>query len=235
MLKISGIKTLTLLDWPGRAACIVFTAGCNMRCRFCHNPEFVLPKLLEKTEKDLIPEAAVLNFLKTRQGLLEGVVVCGGEPTLHGGLPDFCRAVKALGFPVKLDTNGLRPDVVRALAGEKLIDCVAMDFKHAPAKYGQVTGVPNAEKKALETGRFVIESGLDHEFRTTVAKGEHSAEDIAEIAKALSGAKRYFLQNFRPGKTLDPEFAGLAFTPEELEALAETARAAGLAEVGVRR
>lgn len=225
-MKLAGIKKLTLLDWPGRPACIVFTAGCNLRCSFCHNPEFVLPERLVETEKDLISEEAFFRFLETRRGLLEGVVICGGEPSLQPDLPEFCRKIKALGFPVKLDTNGQRPDVVKSLLDEKLVDYVAMDFKHAPGKYDDLTGTPGAGKRALETARLVIASGVDHEFRTTAAEGVHTAQDVTELAGALRGAKRFFLQNFRTGVTLDPAFAGAPFTPDALALLRDAAFAA---------
>lgn len=235
-MKLAGIKKLTLLDWPGRPACIVFTAGCGLRCKFCHNPEFVLPEKLAETEKDLISEEAFFRFLETRRGLLEGVVVCGGEPSLQPDLPEFCRKIKALGFPVKLDTNGQRPDVVKSLLDEKLVDYVAMDFKHAPGKYDELTGVPGAGKRALETARLVIATGVDHEFRTTAAAGIHTEQDVTELAGALRGAKRFFLQNFRTGVTLDPAFAGAPLSPDSLLRLRDAASAAlgGATAVAVR-
>ena len=197
---------MTLLDFPGKVAATVFTAGCGFRCRFCHNPEFVLPERLAEMKNDFIPEAPFFRFLETRKGLLDGVVVCGGEPTMHPDLPDFIRKIKGMGFSVKLDTNGNRPEVVRGLVEEGLVDYFAVDFKQTPEKYGKLCGDKPAPEKILETVRIVVESGVDHEFRTTVAKGEHSAEDVRNIASLLKGARRYCLQNFRPAVTLDPEF-----------------------------
>ena len=225
-MDFAGILPLSLLDWPGRTACVVFTAGCDLHCRFCHNPELVLPAAVKASRADRVPQAAVLGFLAARRGKLDGVVVCGGEPTLHPGLEDFCRAAKALGYPVKLDTNGQRPDVVASLLEQKLVDYVAMDFKHAPEKYDALTQVPGSGARALETARILAASGTDHELRTTVASGVHDAADIAAIRAALpAGIRRRRLQNFRTGTTLDPDFPGRPFGERELEKLAAAAPA----------
>lgn len=227
-MEFSGIKKLTLLDWPGKTACIVFTAGCNLRCRFCHNPEFVVPERIEATRGDRIPAAAILSFLETRRGLLEGVVICGGEPTLQSDLADFCRRVKAMGFLVKLDTNGQRPEVVQSLLTEKLLDFIAMDFKQSPGKYDALTGIPGSGARALQTTKIILASGIDHEFRTTIARGEHTPEDITEICSHIIGAHRYALQNFRPGTTLDTQYHGTSFLPNELDNLSQIVKMAGI-------
>ncbi|MDQ1344368.1 MAG: pyruvate formate lyase activating enzyme [Patescibacteria group bacterium] len=195
-----------------------------MRCRFCHNPEFVLPERVAEWKDDAIPVGVFLRFLDSRKGFLDGVVVCGGEPTLHGDLPELLKEIKARGFLVKLDTNGSRPEMVRAVIESGLVDYFAMDVKHSSAKYERLCGPGASFEKTIESARIVIESGVDHEFRTTVAKGEHEFSDIEEIARALMGARRYFLQNYRPGGVLDRAFHGASFTAEELALFAARAR-----------
>ena len=131
-MQLSAIKKSTLLDYPGKLATIIFTPGCNLRCRFCHNPEFVLPEELEKIRHDFIGEEVFFRFLQTRVGFLDGVVICGGEPTIHKDLPEFCQKIKNLGFLVKLDTNGSNPEMLELLLEQKLVDYIAMDIKHSP-------------------------------------------------------------------------------------------------------
>lgn len=177
-----------------------------MRCRFCHNPEFVLPERLAEMKNDFIPAGVFLRFLDSRKGFLDGIVVCGGEPTIHNDLPEFLREIKSRGFLVKLDTNGSRPDMVRQVVVEGLVDYFAVDMKQSASKYEGLCGSGASFEKTMESAKIIIESGIDHEFRTTVAKGEHTAEDIGEIARSLAGARRYFLQNYRPGNVLDGEF-----------------------------
>lgn len=223
-MLLSAIQKSTLLDYPGKIATLVFTPGCNFRCAFCHNPEFVLPEKLEPLRKGFIPEEIFFRFLKTRQGFLDGVVICGGEPTIHADLPDFCAKIKELGFLVKLDTNGSRPDTVESLLDAGLVDFIAMDIKHPLERYSELTGRPNdaeAYRRSIET---IMRKSPDYEFRTTVIKGRHTKEDMEEMTKSIKGAKKYFLQNYRSGNTLDACFEGESFTSEELEDLAEIAR-----------
>lgn len=188
-----------------------------MRCRFCHNPEFVLPERVAEWKNDAIPVGVFLRFLDSRKGFLDGVVVCGGEPTLHGDLPELLKEIKARGFLVKLDTNGSRPEMVRNVIEAGLVDYFAMDVKQSVSKYEALCGPGASFEKTVESARLVIESGVDHEFRTTVAKGEHVTEDMEEIARAISGARRYFLQNYRPGDVLDSRFRGSPFEDSELK------------------
>ena len=224
-MNIGGLQKLTLIDYPGRVACTVFLIGCNFRCGYCYNPELVLPEQIKN--QSIISEKEFFIFLKKRKGLLEGVVICGGEPTtqanevsaasqgntkcstsIHKGLIDFIKKIKKLGYLVKLDTNGSNPEMLKRLINEKLIDYVAMDIK-APLsqeKYEKVTGVKidiNKVKKSIE---LIKNSGLDYEFRTTVIPTIHTKEDIVQITKEISPAKKYFLQNFRPEKTIDQKF-----------------------------
>ncbi len=215
-MLISWVQKTTLLDYPGKLATIIFTPGCNFRCGFCHNAEFVLPEKLKETVDDLIPEEIFMNFLKTRVGFLDGVVVCGWEPTLQSDLVEFCGKIKHLGFLVKLDTNGWNPDILRELLEKKLIDYVAMDFKHTPEKFHMVSGVKVDMDRFLESVDLLLNSEIDYEFRTTVIEWHHTIIDIETIAARIHGARNYYIQNYRAGKTLDPNFRGRSFLSRDL-------------------
>ncbi|HBB27095.1 TPA: anaerobic ribonucleoside-triphosphate reductase activating protein [Candidatus Gracilibacteria bacterium] len=215
-MQISAIKKSTLLDYPGKLATIIFTPGCNLRCGFCHNPEFVLPEEIEKIRHDFISEEIFFRFLKTRQGFLDGVVICGGEPTIHADLPQFCQKIKSLGFLVKLDTNGSNPEVLERLLEENLIDYIAMDVKHTLEQYREITGKDIDILRYEKSMELIKTKAPDYEFRTTVIKGVHSSEDIEKIGVLIGGAKKYCLQNYRGEHTLDPNFKGGSFTAQEL-------------------
>ncbi len=191
---ICGLNKTTLLDYPGKVACTVFTGGCNYRCPFCQNGGLVT----DVQSQPQIPEDEILSFLKKRQGILEGVCITGGEPTLHPDLPDFLEKIHALGYPVKLDTNGTHPQMVRMLAENGLIEKVAMDIKASPANYSKLAGVPDPDLEAVrETAACLLHGDLDYEFRTTVIRELHTAEDFEAIGEWLSGAKEYYLQEYR--------------------------------------
>jgi pyruvate formate lyase activating enzyme len=215
-MEIHGLQKLTLLDFPGHTACTVFTGRCNFRCPFCQNASLVLrPESLA-----LIPEEDVFAFLEKRKGLLDGVAVTGGEPTLQPDLADFLRRVKAMGFETKLDTNGARPDVLRGLLAEGLIDYAAMDIKSSPAGYARCAGVsPEKLLDAVKESVALLEAGgAAHEFRTTAVKGLHTPEDFRAIGAWLAGTERYFIQSYTDsGDILEPGMA--AFSKEELEEL----------------
>ena len=199
-MRIAGLQKLTLLDFPGVVACTVFTGGCNLRCPFCHNAELVLPERLRESEGG---KEAVLRFLKSRQGLLEGVAVTGGEPLLHPDLPDFLREVRSLGYRVKLDTNGTFPERLEAVLAAGLVDRVAMDVKNAPARYAETCGLPAVDLAAVERSKaLLLEGRADYEFRTTVVKGLHTAESLREAARWIEGAREYYLQQFRDSGAL---------------------------------
>jgi pyruvate formate lyase activating enzyme len=172
-MQIAGIQKTTLLDYPGKVATTIFTAGCNFRCGFCHNAEQVLPELIVKESSHFIPEEAFFNFLDQRKSILDAVVICGGEPTLQPDLKNFIQKIKNLGFLVKLDTNGHAVDIVRDLIDEKLIDYVAMDIKTSPSKYAELVGVDLGEKYFASHNAMLDllkNSGIEYEFRTTVIK-----------------------------------------------------------------
>lgn len=212
-MKIGGLQKLSLVDYPHHTAVALFTIGCNMRCGYCHNPELVLPERFA----DAIPEEDIFLFLESRVGRVEGVVVSGGEPTMHADLPDFIRRVKKLGFLVKLDTNGTHPDMVRELLNEKLLDFVAMDIKASMARYHEVVARAVDLEAIQETIRLIKTSGVDHEFRTTLVKSQVSPEDLDEIGRLVKGSPRFALQRFRPGLTLSPQFAyETTYSDEEL-------------------
>ena len=220
-MVISGLQKLTLLDYPGKVACTVFTGGCNFRCPFCHNAGLVLPeRLAQDTTMD-----DVLSFLRKRVGILEGVAVTGGEPLLHKDTEDFLRAVKDMGYLVKLDTNGSFPDRLEAILSKGLADRVAMDIKNSPDAYAKTTGLSNLDLAAVTRSRDLLLSGtVEYEFRTTVVKGLHTAESLIGAAKWIAGAKEYYLQQYKDSGDVI-EAGGLsAFSEEEMHALADAVR-----------
>lgn len=191
-MVFGGIQKLTLLDYPGKVACTVFTDGCNFRCPFCHNSDLVLSGGGQK-----ISEEEILSFLKKRQGILDGVCVTGGEPLLHPDLKNFLVKVKNLGFSIKIDTNGSFPDRLRQLVDENLVDYVAMDIKNSLPKYGETVGVTGFDTTPIEeTAAFLMSGKIPFEFRTTVVKEFHTAEDFISISEWLKGSESYFLQCF---------------------------------------
>ena len=201
-MRIAGLQKLTLLDYPEHTACTVFTAGCNLRCPFCHNSELVLPE----RKPPLLAEEEFFSFLSKRQGILDGVCVTGGEPLLQPDIGDFLARIKALGFAVKLDTNGTRPQVLRQLVERGLVDYVAMDIKNSPDSYAKTAGIPDMDLTPIrESVDYLMSGAVDFEFRTTVADGLHTAQDMTAIGQWLQGAKRYYLQQFKDsGDILSP-------------------------------
>ena len=191
-MKIQGLQKMTLLDFPGRVACTVFLGGCDFRCPFCHNFELVvgpMPTLMEDDE--------LFAFLDKRKGLLDGVAITGGEPCLRKDLPDFIAHIKDKGFAVKLDTNGSHPAMLRNLLEHDMLDYVAMDIKNSPAKYARTIGLQSLDLTPINQSiELLRSSGIDYEFRTTVVRELHDADDFKEIAAWISGAQRYFLQSF---------------------------------------
>lgn len=192
-LKICGLQKTTLLDFPGHVAATIFLGGCNFRCPFCHNAE-----LLGSDAEALYTRAEVFSLLKKRKGILEGVCITGGEPTLQPeALEDFIREIRGLGLLVKLDTNGSRPDVMKNLAGKGLLDSIAMDIKAAPEHYSEVCGVSGLHVDAVKESVAWLKSGIvPYEFRTTVVKGLHTSADFEQIAPWIEGCSHYYLQNY---------------------------------------
>ena len=221
-MQVSGLQKLTLLDYPGRVACTVFTGGCNFRCPFCHNAPLVLPERMQGDENG---EATVLSFLKKRQGVLDGVAVTGGEPLLHKDMAAFLEKVKSMGFLVKLDTNGSFPDRLRELVEAGLVDRVAVDIKNSPALYAKTVGVPGFDLGPVErTKDYLLSGPVEYEFRTTVVKGLHTRESLMDAARWIEGAREYYLQQFKDsGDVIAIEGLG-AFTGEEMHAFADAVR-----------
>ncbi|MBN1954631.1 MAG: anaerobic ribonucleoside-triphosphate reductase activating protein [Anaerolineae bacterium] len=220
-MKIKGWVRTSLIDYPGHIATVLFTAGCNFLCPMCHNSELVLrPDQLPD-----LPQQELWSFLSRRAGLVDGVVITGGEPTLDPDLPSFLRQLRTAGFPVKLDTNGYRPQVLAVLLEEGLVDYVAMDVKAPPDKYPLLAGRENVDCTRLQRSIDLLQdSAISCEFRTTVIPGWLDEEDVEAIARWIAGARSYVLQQFRPQNTLDPALAALSPYPlERLEGMAARA------------
>ncbi|MCF7843318.1 anaerobic ribonucleoside-triphosphate reductase activating protein [Candidatus Gracilibacteria bacterium] len=215
-MEFGGFEKCTLIDYPGKIACMVYTIGCNFRCPYCHNPE-----LVDETVIHRFSEKEILNFLDTRKKMLDGVVITGGEPTIHGDkLISFMKEVKGRGFLVKLDSNGMNPEFLKKIISEKLVDYIAMDIKSPLEKYSQTVSRPVDIEAIRKSKKIIMESGIEYEFRTTVLKIMLSPEDIEEIGKEIKGAKRYYLQKFIPSKILNPQFLKkTTYNDEEFSAL----------------
>ena len=217
-MKLYGLQKMTLLDFPGHVACTVFLGGCDFRCPFCHNFE-----LADGSAQPVMEEDELFSFLEKRTGLLDGVAITGGEPCLHRDLPDLLRKIRSLGFMTKLDTNGNHPEVLRQILEEGLADYVAMDIKNSPARYAETAGLAAFDlTKVKESVNMIMEAGtagpsghgkanpagkeknslLSYEFRTTVVKEFHRAEDFEEIGQWIAGAQAYFLQSFTDRDTV---------------------------------
>lgn len=211
-MQILGFLKTTLLDYPGHVASTVFTGGCNFRCPFCHNGDLVL----HANGAPTYSEEEVFAHLTKRKGVLDGVCITGGEPTLQPDLADFIRKIRSLGYAVKLDTNGYRPDILQALCNEGLIDYVAMDIKQAPSHYNDVACCTDFSIHNIEESvSFLMQGNIPYEFRTTLVRELHTEEDIAEIGQFLSGARAYFLQAYKDSEqVIRPGFH--AHTTDEL-------------------
>lgn len=199
---IQGLQKLTLLDYPGKVACTVFTAGCNFRCPFCHNAPLVTK--IERAGE--IPEETVTGFLEKRRGILDGVCVTGGEPLMQDGIFRFLHKIKEMGYLVKIDTNGSFPDRLRAIVEEGLADYVAMDIKNAKEKYAATAGIEDLDIRCVEESvAYLLEGHVPYEFRTTVVREFHQRADFEKIAAWIHGAKRYYLQQFQDSGELIQE------------------------------
>ncbi len=191
----AGIQKLTLLDFPGKVACTLFTRGCNFRCPFCHNASLVT----RADEQIMYENEEILAFLKKRVGVLDGVAITGGEPTVMSGLYDMIKEIKALGYAVKLDTNGTRPDALARLVENGLVDYVAMDIKNSKEKYAMTVGLPESYdiSKIVQSAEYLMQGKVDFEFRTTVVKPLHQEDDFVKIGEWLAGEEKFFLQQFK--------------------------------------
>lgn len=219
-MLISGLQKTTLLDYPGCVACTVFTGGCNFRCPFCHNSSLVVPDRIAEG----ISEDEIMAFLKKRVGVLDGVAITGGEPLLHKDMPQFLRKIKALGFKIKLDSNGSNPQLLEDIVNDGLLDRVAMDIKNSPQLYAKTIGLESYDLSAVERSKnFLLSGRVEYEFRTTVVKGLHTEESIRQAAKWIEGAKEYYLQQFKDsGDVLKLDGLG-AFDEDEIKMLRQAA------------
>lgn len=190
-MHISGLQKTTLLDYPGTVACTVFLAGCNLRCPFCHNASLVV-----RPAEDALTEEEFFAFLRKRKGILDGVCVTGGEPTLRPGLPEFLKKIKDLGYLVKLDTNGTNPELLAKLISDGLVDYVAMDIKNAPSRYAEICGGVDVLDSVKKSAELLMKGAVDYEFRTTCVRPYHDEAAMVEIGQWLAGARRYYLQKF---------------------------------------
>jgi len=214
-----GFQKTDLINFPGKIASTVFTRGCNFRCPYCHNPEFVIQGSDQTYFGETYAEEEILGYLKKRSAFIDGLVVSGGEPTLHNDLPDFIRKVRELGLMVKLDTNGSRPGVLAALLEEGLLDYVAMDIK-APLKKYHLLGFDSTEF-IEESIKLLNNSKIDHEFRTTCARAIIADDDFIKMAAILDPDAKWYLQPFNPAKTLDPAFTSeTTWSADELTKIA---------------
>ncbi len=216
---IKGLQKLTLLDYPEKTACTVFTGGCNFRCPFCHNAS-----LVTKFNSDEISESDFFELLNKRKNVLQGVCITGGEPTLMPDLYEFIYKIKSLGYLVKLDSNGYRPEVIKSLVNDKLIDYIAMDIKNCEEKYSLTTGITDIDmSKIKESINFITNCGIDYEFRTTVVKELHTPTDIEAIGLLIKDAKKYYLQTFiDSGDLISTGYSG--YDKEAMEHLLDIAK-----------
>ena len=212
-MRIVGLMKTTLLDYPGRVASTIFTGGCNFRCPYCHNGDLVL----HHTTMEEYTLEEIFNHLDKRKNTLGGVCITGGEPTLQADLPEFIKDIKTLGLAVKLDTNGTNPDMLGKLTDENLVDYVAMDIKHKKSSYNEVACMKNFNIQSIETSvKLLLNSDIDYEFRTTVAKEIHKIEDFREIGEWITGAKAYFLQPYKESEQVI-EKGYSTYTAEEFD------------------
>ena len=242
---IGGLEKLTLIDFPGHVAAIIFTDACNFRCQFCYNPALVIKeksteasdmalgknpgRFSDQSQEEIhVPnlENGLFNFLNKRFGKLDGIVITGGEPTMHSDLPEFILAIKKIGYDVKLDTNGTNSKMLEVLIKKKLIDYIAMDLKAPLEKYDATTGVKNSGKNIKSTIALIKKSGLPYEFRTTIVPGLHSEVDIAPMGKLIKGAEKWYLQKFKSDTDLvNKEYKGKkSFSDKDMNRLVEIAK-----------
>jgi pyruvate formate lyase activating enzyme len=199
-IDIGGVHKVSLVDFPGRVSTVVFLNGCNFRCPYCHNPD-----LARGLAGGLVAAEAVRSYLETRRGLIDGVVITGGEPTLQPGLADFCAAIRSMGYPVKLDTNGSRPACLEGLIARRLVNFVAMDIKADPAAYGALSPRKDIGARIRASIDLIMNSGVDYEFRTTCIRPLITPSVMARIAGLIRGARVYAIQKFCAKETLDPD------------------------------
>ncbi|MFZ6035599.1 MAG: anaerobic ribonucleoside-triphosphate reductase activating protein [Patescibacteria group bacterium] len=229
-MRIGGLQKFSMIDYPGLVSAIVFTTGCNFRCGFCHNPELVQPDQFPAP----IPEEEVLDFLRSRRGKLQAVVITGGEPTIHADLPEFIRKIKDVGFKIKLDSQGTNPTMLEQIIQEKLVNYLAMDIKGPLDRYQEITNMPVNRDDIKRSIELLMKSGIPYEFRTTIVREQLSPEDILRIGDTIKGANQYYLQKFIPTKANDSAFLGKhTYTDQEFAVLRDQLHTM-IKKVGIR-
>jgi pyruvate formate lyase activating enzyme len=219
-VKIGGLQKLTLIDYPQKVACTVFLSGCNFRCPWCYSGELVLPEKIKNHPEIL--EEDFFTFLEKRKGKLDGVVICGGEPTINPDIDTFLEKIKGKGFLIKLDTNGSFPEIIEKLLQKNLLDYIAMDIKAPLEKYKEVVGAEIDTEKIKKSVEIIKKSGINYEFRSTLISDFHTPEDIIKMGEIIQSAEKYFLQSFRPEKTIEDSFLlKSSFSKEEMEQFKE--------------
>jgi pyruvate formate lyase activating enzyme len=220
MIRISGLERSSLLDYPDKVSAVIFTHGCNLRCPYCHNPELVVDKFCRKTQTT---QKYLFQFLKNRKGKLDGVVITGGEPLIQQDLGKFMKKIKDMGYLVKLDTNGTYPKRLNKLLKDNLIDYIAMDVKYPRSDYIKSSARKGVSNRITESIQIIMNSDIEYEFRTTYVKKFHDIKSVEKIGKMIKGANKYYIQNFRAGKTLDPHLSSInSFTQKELKEMKKT-------------
>ena len=219
-MLLGGLQKTTLIDFPGRVACTVFTVGCNFRCPFCHNKDLVSLELFKKTKLQPISEDYFFEFLEKRKKILDGVCITGGEPSLQKDLPQFCKKIKSLGLEVKLDTNGSNPKMLEKLIKKETIDFISMDVKTVFEEYKKAIGIQYPVSSIKESIKLILRSGLEYEFRTTIVPGIHDKGTMVKLAKDLKEIVKlnYVFQQFRPKNCLDPKYLKMRpFSSQEMQ------------------
>ncbi|MDI3546549.1 MAG: pyruvate formate lyase activating enzyme [Halanaerobiales bacterium] len=223
-MKIAGFQKTSLIEYPGKIVSVIFTQGCNLKCPYCHNSELIS---LESKKGTYFPVDNLLSFLQKRKGLIDGISITGGEPTLQPDLIELAREIKAFGLRIKLDTNGTNPAILKRLIVNNLLDYIAMDVKAPLSKYEVITGRGKLSDQIKQSIELIKEAGtgqagIEYEFRTTVVPGLHEIDDIKQIGLMIRSGAKYYLQNFRPVNTLDPELMKVnGFPPTKLIQFAE--------------
>jgi len=222
-MLIGGLQRTTLIDYPSKVAATIFTIGCNFNCSFCHNPELVDSQKIKK--QPIIQENIFFDFLKSRKGLLDGVCITGGEPTIQADLIEFIKKIKQDNFLVKLDTNGSKPKILKKLLQENLVDYIAMDIKSSLSKYSRMAGKQIDIKNIQQSVNLIQQSKIDYEFRTTIVPNFIDEKEIQKIGKWLNNSKTYILQQFVPQKTLDTSLQeAIPYQDDKLERMVKIAK-----------
>ena len=215
-MKIGGLQKVSLIDYPGKISAVIFTQGCNFRCPYCHNPELVDPERYQ----ECLPEDEIFSYLEKRRGKLQAVAITGGEPTVQSDIVSFAQRVKAMGYLIKLDTNGSQPEVLKELLGHKLLDYIAMDIKGPIGKYAVIIRAPIKGETIRQGIEIIKASGINCEFRTTIVRSQLEEADILAISALIKNAPFYVLQHYAPTKPLDEKFLReVSFSNEELNAV----------------